>query len=148
MYPSDSAGNNAGEYLGLTEDGGYIVFVDSDSHEPPVPNNFGFLKIEPDTITVPTHGITSASEIIKRVKNYPNPFCRSTSLEYYISERCNVEISIYNTLGTKILTLLDQVQAEGKHSIAWNAENCYPGIYFYKIYTGNDAIIGKMIIVK
>ena len=148
VYPSDSAGNNAGEYLGLTEDGGFIIFVDSDSHETPDPNNFGFLKIEPDTITVPTHGVIDHSEVLINLKNYPNPFYKSTSLEYYISERCNVEINIYNTLGAKILTLVNQVQTEGKHSIVWDAKNCFPGIYFYRISTGNDAIIGKMILAK
>lgn len=135
VYPSTSVGNNAGEYLGLTEDGGYIVFADSDSHDPPNPNNFGILKIEPDTITVPTNVQTLTGEVIKQVKNYPNPFKNSTSIEYYISERNNVEINIYNTLGLRIKTLVNQVQSEGNHSIVWDAENCYPGIYFYKIKT-------------
>ncbi len=45
VYPKQSIGNNAGEYLGLTDDGGVIIFVDSDSHESPAPNNFGFMKL-------------------------------------------------------------------------------------------------------
>jgi hypothetical protein len=148
VYPSDSAGNNAGEYLGLTEDGGFIIFVDSDSHENPAPNNFGFLKIEPDTITIPTHGINIPRAVLKKVKNYPNPFSKITNLEYYVSERSNVKITIYNTLGVEMMILLDRLQPAGKHSIVWNATNCYPGIYFYRISTGNDAIIGKMILAK
>jgi len=148
VYPSTSAGNNAGEYLGLTDDGGYIVFVDSDSHSPPEPNNFGFLKIEPDTITVPTSIQTLMGTVLKQVKNYPNPFKKSTSIEYYISQRNNVEIYIYNTLGVRIRTLVNQVQPEGKHSIVWEAKNCFPGFYFYKIRTSKDEIISKMILIK
>tara|TARA_B100000700_G_C15036878_1_gene853264 strand:- start:1493 stop:2800 length:1308 start_codon:yes stop_codon:yes gene_type:complete len=45
VYPQESAGNNAGEYLTLTSDGGVIIFVDTDSEVPPAPNNFGFLKL-------------------------------------------------------------------------------------------------------
>ena len=51
VYPPTSVGNNAAEYVALTVDGGYIVFTDTDSQSPPEPNNFGFLKIEPDTVT-------------------------------------------------------------------------------------------------
>ena len=40
-------GHNAGEYVGLTSDGGFIVFTDTDTQSPPAPNNFGLLKIFP-----------------------------------------------------------------------------------------------------
>jgi len=148
VYPSTSAGNNAGEYLGLTDDGGYIVFADSDSHESPSPNNFGFLKIAPDTITVPTNVQPTTEKILKQLTNYPNPFAERTSINYYISEISDVEISIYNSLGVKIKTLVSEVQSEGKHSIVWEAKNCFPGFYFCKIRTGKDEIISKMILIK
>jgi len=51
VYPTNSVGNNAAEFIALTEDGGYIIFTDTDSQIPPEPNNFGFLKIAPDTIS-------------------------------------------------------------------------------------------------
>lgn len=38
-------GNNAAEYLSLTDDGCYMLFTDTDSATPPDPNNFGFMKI-------------------------------------------------------------------------------------------------------
>ena len=49
FYGSNSE-NNAGEYLGLTNDGGYIIGSDSDSagKENYAPNNFGFMKIQMD----------------------------------------------------------------------------------------------------
>ena len=37
--------DNAGEYIGLTTDGGYIVFTDTDSAGTMRPNNFGFMKL-------------------------------------------------------------------------------------------------------
>ena len=41
------AGNNATEFLGLTRDGGYLLFNDTDSAGPAEPNNFGFMKLSP-----------------------------------------------------------------------------------------------------
>jgi hypothetical protein len=49
IYPATTGrGNNAAEYVGLTSDGGYIVFVDTDTQSPPERENYGFLKIAPD----------------------------------------------------------------------------------------------------
>lgn len=42
------AGNNAAEYIGLTSDGGFILFNDSDSTGEMAPNNFGFMKLSPE----------------------------------------------------------------------------------------------------
>lgn len=52
VYPPTPVGNNAAEYVALTDDGGYVVFTDTDSQAPPEPNNFGYMKIAPDTVSV------------------------------------------------------------------------------------------------
>ena len=50
LYPAMSAeGNNAAEHINLTRDGGYVVCNDSDTAPGPAPNNFGLMKIAPDT---------------------------------------------------------------------------------------------------
>ena len=50
VYPPGSVGgNNAAEFVALTDDGGFMVFTDTDTETPPEPNNFGFMKIKPDT---------------------------------------------------------------------------------------------------
>ena len=41
-------GNNAGEYINLTSDGGYVVFTDSDTVGTMGEENFGLMKIAPD----------------------------------------------------------------------------------------------------
>lgn len=50
VYPPGSMANNAAEFIALTRDGGYIIFTDTDSESPPAMNNFGFMKIGPDTV--------------------------------------------------------------------------------------------------
>ncbi|MHC4791128.1 MAG: DUF4982 domain-containing protein, partial [Planctomycetota bacterium] len=60
----DSEGNNAGEYINLTSDGGYIIFTDSDTAGDMGANNFGLMKIAPDTpgdTTPPTPNPTKSN---------------------------------------------------------------------------------------
>ena len=47
IYGERDAGNNAGEFLSLTADGGYLLFNDTDSTGEMIPNNFGFMKVLP-----------------------------------------------------------------------------------------------------
>ena len=47
----DLGGNNAGEYINLTSDGGYVIFTDSDTASSNGSNDFGIMKIAPDTAT-------------------------------------------------------------------------------------------------
>lgn len=51
VYPPNSVGNNAAEFIALTNDGGYVIFTDTDSASPPPPNNYGFMKISPEIIS-------------------------------------------------------------------------------------------------
>jgi hypothetical protein len=58
-------GNNAGEYINLTSDGGYIVFTDSDTAGSMGSNNFGLMKIAPGTphTTPPTPDIDGSRDV-------------------------------------------------------------------------------------
>ncbi len=85
--------------------------------------------------------------------NYPNPFNPTTTISFNLPEEENVTLSIYNTKGQKVKTLLNSYLAKGKHSIVWNGEDDYgkkvaTGIYFYKISTGKKNYMKKMLLVK
>lgn len=47
VYGDPGLGSNAAEYVGLTSDGGLILFNDTDSDGTPAPNNFGLMKLAP-----------------------------------------------------------------------------------------------------
>lgn len=64
-------------------------------------------------------------------QNYPNPFNSSTVINYSLSESANVQINIFDLLGRKVVTLVDDYKNAGIHSLMLN-ENHYPsGVYFY-----------------
>lgn len=83
------------------------------------------------------------------VSSYPNPFSDFITLEYEIEHSSNVNLSIYNHLGQRVVMLVDGKQAAGRQKVKWNAEGQPAGIYFYRL-TIDDywQATGKMIVVK
>lgn len=73
-------------------------------------------------------------------QNYPNPFNSKTKIQFYIPQRCSIELSIYNFIGQKIKILANSEHNKGYHSVFWNGKNEYgqsvpSGIFFYKLMT-------------
>jgi hypothetical protein len=66
------------------------------------------------------------------LQNYPNPFNPSTLFRYALPTRSWVKLEIYNLLGQRVLTLVDQTQDAGYYEMKWNAE-VSSGIYFYRL---------------
>ncbi|RLC47342.1 MAG: hypothetical protein DRH57_04235 [Candidatus Cloacimonadota bacterium] len=86
-------------------------------------------------------------------QNYPNPFNPQTVIAYQLPERAAVEISIYNILGQKVKTLVNDRKEAGYHKVIWNgkdAENrdVSSGIYFYKISTDKFSETKKCLLLK
>jgi hypothetical protein len=81
-------------------------------------------------------------------QNYPNPFNPSTTIEFYIPERTNVKLVIYDILGREIETLIDKELEPGKYKINFTATNLPSGVYFYRLQAGNFIEQKKMILIK
>lgn len=148
VYPPTSVANNAAEYIGLTSDGGYIVFVDTDSQSPPDPNNYGFLKLAPDEVTAPINQEFPTFYEYQLFPNYPNPFNSSTSVRYSLASTSHVMVNIYNLLGHHVTTLVNRTQTRGDYSITWNAKTALSGVYFYHIKAGQYEEMGKMLVLE
>ncbi|MCP4570394.1 MAG: T9SS type A sorting domain-containing protein [FCB group bacterium] len=86
-------------------------------------------------------------------QNYPNPFNPSTTINYTLETRSQVTISIYNFLGQKINTIVDQIRPAGSYNVEWDGDNfegkaVATGIYFYKIVTDDFTETKKMLLLK
>ena len=84
--------------------------------------------------------------ILSRV--YPNPFNLNTTIEYSLPEQSDVTMEIFNILGQKMVTLVDEFQGAGKHTIMWRAKDMSSGMYFYRIVAGKLAVSNKMSLLK
>lgn len=65
--------------------------------------------------------------------NHPNPFSEHTSICYDLRESGDVELVVYDMLGRKICTLVDEVQIPGQYTCSWDAGAADPGIYFCQL---------------
>jgi hypothetical protein len=87
------------------------------------------------------------------LQNYPNPFNPSTTIEYQLPVRSAVKLEVFNVVGQKVVTLVDQEQNAGRWSVKWEARNdvgakVSSGIYFYRLSTSTVVLSGKMLLVK
>ena len=87
-------------------------------------------------------------------QNYPNPFNPSTQISFDIPEGSElVSLNIYNILGKKVSTLLNNVVNPGNHKIEWNAKDnegnpVASGIYFYELSSSSFTARKKMLLIR
>ena len=86
-------------------------------------------------------------------QNFPNPFNPSTTIRYIIgtnhqSPLQHVELIIYDILGRRIQTLVNESQMPGSYKVIFDGKNLPAGIYTYKLSAGNQRQIKRMILLK
>jgi len=81
-------------------------------------------------------------------QNYPNPFNPSTVIRYALPEAGNVLLEIYNILGERVTTLVNEDMNAGIHEVNFNAQNFSSGVYFYRLKAGNFSQTKQMILLK
>jgi hypothetical protein len=81
-------------------------------------------------------------------QNYPNPFNPSTTIRYQLPVASEVKLEVYDVLGKKIATLVNERQSAGSYQVVWNASGLSSGTYFYRLQAGTFVETKKMIMVK
>jgi hypothetical protein len=81
-------------------------------------------------------------------QNYPNPFNPTTTISFHIPSKGIIDLSVFNLLGEKVVTLLNDEEDVGDHSIKFDAKSLPSGIYFYRLKSGSHTIVKKMMLTK
>jgi hypothetical protein len=80
--------------------------------------------------------------------NYPNPFIDNTTITFENPNNGKVNLSIYNSVGQEVFTVIDEVLPAGTYNKEINTDRLKSGIYFYNLTTTEGIISKKMIKVK
>ncbi len=85
---------------------------------------------------------------LQLMQNYPNPFNPETTIEFQLNNPSHVKLDVFDMLGRKVATLVDEHRQTGLHKINFNAYNLPSGTYYYQLKTGNNIEQKKMILLK
>ena len=129
------------KYLGADKFG--VIYISNDY---PVNNAAYFHYIDKATsIDEKTDNLPSSVNLLQ---NFPNPFNTSTIISYDLETTAYVTINIFNMLGQRIETLVDETQSAGTYKVIWSADNNASGTYFYTIQAGNYNASRMMTLIK
>lgn len=123
------------------------VYVGGSSTETGHSSDYTVIKYEQTRI-----GVEDLDFRIRRLafinQNYPNPFNSRTEIRYFLPEPGHVRLTVYNIVGQKVATLVDDDQQNGYHGATWNSDGESSGIYFYKLRTTNSISLRSMMLLK
>jgi len=81
-------------------------------------------------------------------QNYPNPFNPTTVISFALPKTSDVQLSVYNILGQKVMELVNGKMVAGNHIVNFNAGNLASGMYIYRLQAGNFVSVRKMLLMK
>jgi len=82
------------------------------------------------------------------IQNYPNPFNPTTTINYSLAKEGNVNISVYDAIGNKVATIVDEYKPEGSYSAQFKGNKLASGIYIYQLKANDFVSNKKMILLK
>ena len=85
-------------------------------------------------------------------QNYPNPFNPNTRIQYQVPQQSHVKLTVFNSVGQEVVTLVNDVKMAGHHAVTWaamdNSKSMPAGIYIYRLQAGDFTSVRKMLLVK
>jgi hypothetical protein len=126
-------------------DGGTLLFSSSGSEI------FALRSARSNVSALPT----SKPAAFALEQNYPNPFNPSTEIRYQVSGASEVRLEVFDMLGRKVSTLVNERQSTGAYQVNFKAASLASGLYFYRIdvrssgsQAGSFVATKKMMLVK
>lgn len=99
-----------------------------------------------------TTAIEQVGEVPERFvlrQNYPNPFNPSTTIEFATTRSGHVQLDIFNVLGQRVASLVDEQRPTGTYRVTWAADDLSSGVYVYQLRVDSELVGSrKMILLK
>jgi hypothetical protein len=86
-------------------------------------------------------------------QNYPNPFNPFTKVKFDLPKRAHATLTVYNVLGQKVATLVDEELPADSYEVEWNGRSdggdpVASGVYFYRLTADDFVMTKKMMMLK
>jgi mannan endo-1,4-beta-mannosidase len=85
---------------------------------------------------------------VKLFSNYPNPFNYITAISFDIPSSSFVNLEVFDMLGRKLVSLVDERMPAGTHAVLFNASSASSGVYIARLRVGNNTLFQKLILLK
>jgi len=95
-------------------------------------------------------GTSVVPDEVRLHNNYPNPFRQSTTIEFDLPEATSVRLSVYDVLGRRVETILNERRPAGRHEVRWNGQqqSLSSGVYFLRLEAGDVVETGRMTLIR
>lgn len=90
----------------------------------------------------------SVPDEIMVFQNYPNPFNPKTTITFELSENTHVVLEVFDILGRKVRTLVNENRIIGRYEEEFDAAGLASGMYIYRLQTGSKVLTKKMMLTK
>jgi hypothetical protein len=81
-------------------------------------------------------------------QNYPNPFNPTTTIRYGLPARSHVKLTVFNTLGQQVSTLIQLEQDAGYHEVEFDGTGLPSGLYFYRVQAGDFVETRRLVLLR
>lgn len=107
----------------------------------------------PVSVAAGSRGNDATPAVFSLAQNHPNPFNPVTEIKYNLPVNCHVMIEVYNVLGQRVVTLVNEYQNSGSKVVQWNGRDgkgldVVSGIYFYRLHAGDFTDMKKMVLLR
>lgn len=124
----------AGDQVHFSTFGGALGF--------PMPS--ASIVVRVDTTTT---GVPQTDDLQLAVAVSPHPFSNTATMQYTLPHPTNVTLTIFDQLGTRVHTLVDNKQEAGKHTVTLGEPRLQRGMYMYRLQAGQQVVYGTFLVV-
>ncbi|MCW5894116.1 MAG: T9SS type A sorting domain-containing protein [Bacteroidetes bacterium] len=105
------------------------------------------------TEPIAVSGVTSVEGTVPHVfrlsQNYPNPFNPETRITFSVAASGPATLTLHNLLGQTVATLFHETAEAGReYQVRFSGSHLASGIYFYRLHSGQQSAVRKLILLK
>ena len=92
--------------------------------------------------------VTGVPEAFTLEQNYPNPFNPTTTIRYGLPWRGHIQLAVFNTLGQRVATLVQDEREAGYHEVVFDASRVASGVYYCTMNAANSVLTRKLLLIR